>query len=151
MAIEPTTALYIASGVLGFSRYSAAAKAAQREAGLTARRLKTQAEQRQLQQLQEHNEVMENLQSMQSTNFALAGISGRDTGSDRSFKRILEKAKEDAYKTASRVNLQNLMDQSKIAQQTQMALLQGQNKSKAYRMMGFQSILNTAYGTSKVT
>jgi hypothetical protein len=149
--MEPTTALYIASGFLGYQRYRSASRIANQEAELTARRLKTQAKQRNLQRLQEHNEVMQNLQTLEAQNYALAGKSGRDTGSDRSFKRILEKEKEKAYLTASRVNLQNLMDQSKIAQQTQMALIQGQNKSKAYRMMGFQSVLNTAYGVSKVT
>jgi hypothetical protein len=82
---------------------------------------------------------------------ALAGVSGRDTGSDRSFKRIQEKAKEDTSVTVQRANLQGIMDQSNLAQKQQMVLLQGQNKAKSYRMMGYQSILNTAYGASKIT
>lgn len=150
--MEPVTFMYIASGVLSSWKYRTLGRMARLEAARTAERLKQEAKQRELRQLQEHNEIMQNFRTMKSTNIGLTGISGRDMGgADRSFKRIIEKAKENAYLTASRSNLQNIMDQGKIAQQSQMVELQGRNKSKAYRMMGFQSILNTAYGASKVS
>tara|TARA_R100001463_G_scaffold132876_1_gene193863 strand:- start:554 stop:1003 length:450 start_codon:yes stop_codon:yes gene_type:complete len=148
--MEPTTMMYIASGLMSASRYNRAGKIAKQEAALTARRIKVQAKQKQLQKLQEHNDIVANLQTFKGSNMALAGISGRDTGSDRTFKRIQEKAKEDTSVAAQRLNLQGMMDQSNLAQKQQMVLLQGQNKAKSYRMMGFQSILNTAYGTSKL-
>jgi hypothetical protein len=148
--MEPTTMMYIASGLMSASRYNKAGKIAKQEAALTARRIKVQAKQKQLQKLQEHNDIVANLQTFKGSNMALAGISGRDTGSDRTFKRIQQKAKEDTSVAAQRLNLQGIMEQSNLAQKQQMVLLQGQNKAKSYRMMGFQSILNTAYGTSKL-
>jgi len=148
--MEPTTMMYIASGLMSASRYNRAGKIAKQEAALTARRIKVQAKQKQLQKLQEHNDIVANLQTFKGSNMALAGISGRDTGSDRTFKRIQQKAKEDTSVAAQRLNLQGIMEQSNLAQKQQMVLLQGQNKAKSYRMMGFQSILNTAYGTSKL-
>ena len=149
--MEPTTALYIASGFLSASRMNRAGRIAKQEAALTARRIKTQAKQRALVKLQEHNQIMSQLETFKGTNMVLAGTSGRDTGADRSFKRIQERAKEDTAKTASRLALQGSMEQSNLAQKSQMALLQGQNKAKSYRMMGYQTILNTAYGASKIT
>lgn len=149
--MEPITMMYIASGLMSASRYNKAGKIAKQEAALTARRIKVQAEQKRLQKLQEHNDIVANLQTFKGTNMSLAGVSGRDTGSDRSFKRIQEKAKEDTSVTVQRSNLQGIMDQSNLAQKQQMVLLKGQNKAKSYRMMGYQSILNTAYGASKIT
>ena len=148
--MEPTTLMYIASGLMSASKYNRAGKIAKQEAALTARRIKVQAEQKRLQKLQEHNDIVANLQTFKGTNMALAGTSGRDTGADKSFKRIQERAKENAAVTAQRSNLQGIMEQSNLAQKQQMVLLQGQNKAKSYRMMGYQSILNTAYGTSKL-
>lgn len=148
--MEPTTMMYIASGLMSASRYNKAGKIAKQEAALTARRIKVQAKQKQLQKLQEHNDIVANLQTFKGSNMALAGISGRDTGSDRTFKRIQQKAKEDTSVAAQRLNLQAIMEQSNLAQKQQMVLLQGQNKAKSYRMMGYQSILNTAYGASKL-
>ena len=52
--MEPTTALYIASGFLSASRMNRAGRIAKQEAALTARRIKTQAKQRALIKLQEH-------------------------------------------------------------------------------------------------
>ena len=102
--MEPTTMMYIASGLMSASRYNKAGKIAKQEAALTARRIKVQAKQKQLQKLQEHNDIVANLQTFKGSNMALAGISGRDTGSDRTFKRIQQKAKEDTSVAAQRLN-----------------------------------------------
>jgi len=149
--MEPTTALYIASGFLSASRMNRAGRIAKQEAALTARRIKTQAKQKKLLKLQEHNDIMSQLESFKSTNMVLAGTSGRDTGADRSFKKIQERAKTDTAKTVQRLALQGSMEQSNLAQKSQNVILQGQNKAKSYRMMGYQTILNTAYGASKIT
>ena len=70
--MEPTTALYIASGFLSASRMNRASRIAKQEAALTARRIKTQAKQRALIKLQEHNEIMSQLKKFKGTNMVLA-------------------------------------------------------------------------------
>ena len=81
--MEPTTALYIASGFLSASRMNRAGRIAKQEAALTARRIKKQAKQRAIIKLQEHQEIRSQLKTFKSTNIILEGTSVRDTDADK--------------------------------------------------------------------
>ena len=70
--------------------YQQAGRAAKMEGALTARNIKEQAKIRRLQALQEHNDIMANLQTFKAQNAAIAGTTGRDMGSDRSYKALLK-------------------------------------------------------------
>ena len=140
--------LAIASALISAKGYSDAARAAKMEGALTARNIKTQAKIRKLQALQEHNSIMENLQSFKDTNVAVAGTTGRDSGSDRSYKALLKKADKDNVQTIQRANYQSLAEGSKFAQQAQMTQLKASNLSKAYRLKAFGSIVSGGYKAS---
>lgn len=143
--------LYVASGLLRAQSMRDASAAAQAEGQLAQRRIQAQAKMRQLQAIQEHNEIMQNLQSFKSSNAALTGVMGRDLGSDRSLKALRNKADKDAKKLVNRSNLQRLADVSRYSQQAQMAVLQANNQSKAFRLQAFSSLITTAYGASRLT
>lgn len=132
---------------LGFMQASAGAKM---EGKLTARNLKEQAKYRQLQGLQEHNMIMSQLQTFKETNRTLAGVMGRDEGSDRSLKRLVEKARENNATTVARANVQLGADLSKYSQQQQMATLKAKNLSRAYRYKMFSSFASAGYQMSIV-
>ena len=117
-----TLALAIGSAFVTAKGYDDAGRAAKIEGALTARNIKTQGEIRRLQALQEHNDIMQNLQAFKNANAAIAGVTGRDIGADRSYKAILEKAKKDNQKLAERSNYQNLAEQSKYSHQAVMAV-----------------------------
>ena len=85
--------LALAAGVQALG-YDEARKGVKAEGALTVRNIKSQAKYRQLQGLQEHNQIMSQLQMFKDTNQSLAGVMGRDEGSDRSLKRLREKAKK---------------------------------------------------------
>ena len=146
--MEPTTALYIASGFLSASRMNRAGRIAQQEAALTARRIKTQAKQRALVKLQEHNEIMSQLETFKSQNAAVAGTTGRDMGSDRSYKALLKNAEQNTKTLAQRSNYQNLAEQSKYSQQALMAVTKANNISRAYRYKAFGTLISGAYKAS---
>ena len=128
--------------------YQQAGRAAKMEGALTARNIKTQAKIRRLQALQEHNDIMQNLQAFKNANAAIAGVSGRDIGSDRSYKAILAKAEKDNKTLAQRSNYQNLAEQSKYSQQAVMAVTKANNISRAYRYKAFGTLLSAGYQAS---
>ena len=143
--------LAIASAFVSAMGYQQAGKAAKMEGALTARNIKTQAKIRRLQALQEHNDIMQNLQAFKNANAAIAGVTGRDIGSDRSYKAILAKAERDNKTLAARSNYQNLAEQSKYSQQAVMAVTKANNISRAYRYKAFGSLIGGAYKASTMT
>lgn len=143
--------LYVASGLLQANAMRQASAAAQAEGQLAQRRIQAQSKMRQLQAIQEHNEIMQNLQSFKSSNAALTGVMGRDSGSDRSLKALRNRAEKDAKKLVNRSNLQRLSDVSRYSQETQMAVLRANNQSKAFRLQAFSSLISTAYGASRLS
>jgi len=147
--MDPTMIL-ISAGIKAYG-YNQASKAAKMEGALTARNIKTQGKIRQLQALQEHNDIMTNLQSFKNQNAAVAGVTGRDMGSDRSYKALLKKAKEDNKTLAARSNYQNLAEQSKYSQQALMAVTKANNISKAYRLKAFGTLISAGYQASTMT
>ncbi len=143
-------ALAIGSALVTAQSYNQAAKAAKREGALAARRIGEQAKFEQLRALQDHNAIMANFQSYEGSNIALAGVTGRDEGSDRSLKALIKKAEENTRIADNRARLQSMAELSKFSQEAQMAVLRANNKSKAYRLQAFATMLNAGYNTSKV-
>ena len=139
--------LIAAAAIQGIG-YMSAARGVKAEGALTVRNLKSQAKYRQLQGLQEHNQIMAQLQTFKDTNQSLAGVMGRDEGSDRSLKRLREKAKENNATTVARANVQLGADLSKFSQQQQMATLKARNLSRAYRYKMFSSFATAGYQAS---
>ncbi len=139
--------LIAAAAIQGIG-YMSAARGVKAEGALAVRNLKSQAKYRQLQGIQEHNQIMAQLQTFKDTNQSLAGVMGRDEGSDRSLKRLREKAKENNAVTVARANVQLGADLSKFSQQQQMATLKAKNLSRAYRYKMFSSFATAGYQAS---
>jgi len=139
--------LIAAAAIQGIG-YMSAARGVKAEGALTVRNIKSQAKYRQLQGLQEHNQIMSQLQMFKDTNQSLAGVMGRDEGSDRSLKRLREKARENNATTVARANVQLGADLSKFSQQQQMATLKAKNLSRAYRYKMFSSFASAGYQAS---
>ena len=139
--------LIAAAAIQGIG-YMSAARGVKAEGALAVRNLKSQAKYRQLQGIQEHNQIMAQLQTFKDTNQSLAGVMGRDEGSDRSLKRLREKAKENNATTVARANVQLGADLSKFSQQQQMATLKARNLSRAYRYKMFSSFATAGYQAS---
>ena len=137
-------ALAIGSTALSFMGSMSAAKAAKREAALQRRQLQQQIEGAQLAALQQHNARMQNLAIFKSTNESLAGVSGRDIGSDRSFKAIQEKANRQMATETDRAFLQSLQEQGKLSLAQTMASERGRNLSRAYRFQAFGTLFSGA-------
>ena len=144
--MDPTF-LFISAGIQALG-YDSAARGVRAEGALTVRNIKSQAKYRQLQGIQEHNQIMSQLQTFKDTNQSLAGVMGRDEGSDRSLKRLREKAKENNAVTVARANVQLGADLSKFSQQQQMATLKARNLSRAYRYKMFSSFASAGYQAS---
>ena len=142
--MDPFTALAIGSTFLSFSAQRSASRAAKREAAIRAKNIKIQKEQAKLSALQDHNARMANLQSVLNANIAIAGISGRDTGSDRSFKAIQERARKEISDDSNRAYYQYLMGQSGMEQQKQMVLEKGRNMARAYNYQAFGTLFSGA-------
>ena len=119
-----------------------AAKAAKRQAALQRRQLQAQIEGAQVAALQQHNERISNLNSFISTNNAIVGVSGRDF--DRSYKRIIEKAKKDATTDTSRISLQRANQIAQSSLQGNLITLQAQNRANAYKLQALGSIMSGA-------
>lgn len=142
--MEPMTALAIGSSVLGFMGSRSAAKAAKREAALQRRQLQAQIEGAQLAALQDHNARMKNLQIFLGTNRALAGVSGRDAGIDRSFNKIQERAKQEAGTETDRKFVEALQTQAYLSLGKTIAAERGRNLSRAYRYQAFGTLFSGA-------
>ena len=140
--------LAIASAFISARGYQQAGRAARMEGALTARNIREQAKIRRLQALQEHNDIMANLQTFKSQNAAVAGTTGRDMGSDRSYKALLKNAEQNTKTLAQRSNYQNLAEQSKYSQQALMAVTKANNISRAYRYKAFGTLISGAYKAS---
>ena len=119
-----------------------AAKAAKRQAALQRRQLQAQIEGAQVAALQQHNERISNLNSLISTNNAILGATGRDF--DRSYKRIIEKAKKDATTDTLRISLQRANQIAQSSLQGNLITLQAQNRANAYRFRALGSALTGA-------
>ena len=135
----------LASAALSAVGYADAQAGVKAQTALTTRSIKSQAKYRQLQGLQEHNQIMQNLEAFKDANSTLAGVMGRDEGSDRSLKRLREKATKDNRTAIARANVQLGADIAKGSQQIQLANLKSKNIQRAYRYKMFSSFANAGY------
>ena len=141
---DPYLILAGASALVSFGANRSAAKLAQREAAMQQRQLQAEKEASKLRALQEHNARLAKLEAFLNANQAIAGISGRDIGSDRSLKAIQEKAKKDVSIDAGRARLQELLVIGKLASAQQISAERGRNRAKALRYQAFGSLLSNA-------
>jgi type II secretory pathway pseudopilin PulG len=137
-------ALAIGSTAISFMGSMNAARAAKREAALQRRQLQNQIEGAQLAAIQDHNARMRNLQIFQATNESLVGVSGRDMGSDRSFKAIQEKAKREMATETDRKFLQTLEQVGQLSLSQSIATEKGRNLSRAYKYQAFGTLFSGA-------
>ena len=137
-------ALAIGSTAVSFMGSMNAARAAKREAALQRRQLQNQIEGAQLAAIQDHNARMRNLQIFQATNESLVGVSGRDMGSDRSFKAIQEKAKREMATETDRKFLQTLEQVGQLSLSQSIASERGRNLSRAYKYQAFGTLFSGA-------
>ena len=142
--MSPTLALALGSTALSFMGSMSAAKAAKREAALQRRQLQAQMQGAELAALQEHNSRMKNLQVFLGTNRALAGVSGRDISTDRSFRAIQEKAKKEMSVETDRRYLEAVQQQAMLSLGKTIAAERGRNLARAYRYQAFGSLLSGA-------
>ena len=144
-------ALAIASTAFSVMGSMSAARAAKREAALRARQLETQKKQAQLRAIQEHNIRMANLNTFIGTNESLAGVLGRDIGSDRSLGRIIDKARRETSTEVARANVQLLGEQANRSLAQSMAIMKGNNLARAYRYQAFGTLLKGFSTASDLT
>ena len=141
-------ALALGSTALSVMGSMSASRAAKREAAMRARQIEQQKKAAQLTALQEHNARLNNLQTFLGTNEALAGVMGRDIGSDRSLKTLIEKAKRDSQTDANRARVQLAMEQGKLSFQRNMAIQKGNNLARGYRFQALGTLVSGAYKAS---
>lgn len=137
-------ALAIGSTAISFMGSMNAARAAKREAALQRRQLQNQIEGAQLAAIQDHNARMKNLQIFQATNESLVGVSGRDMGSDRSFKAIQQKAEREMATETDRKFLQTLEKVGQLSLSQSIASEKGRNLSRAYKYQAFGTLFSGA-------
>ena len=81
-------------------------------------------------------------------NQAVAGTMGRDLGSDRSLKRLIERAKENTAIDANRARVQLAMEQGNRALAQNMAIQKGNNLARGYRFQALGTLVSGAYKAS---
>ena len=146
-----TIALAVASTAIKFMGSRSAEKAVKREAALRARQLETQKKQARLTALQQHNVRMNNLKTFIGMNQALSGTIGRDIGSDRSLKAIIDKAKRETSVSVDRARVQLAGEQAQRSFSQRMATMKGNNLARAYRYQAFGTIIRGAYQVDRLS
>ena len=144
-------ALAIGSTAISFMGSMSAAKAAKREAALRARQLETQKKQARLRALQEHNVRLNSLKTFIGMNQALSGTMGRDFGSDRSLKAIINRARRETSVSVDRARVQLAGEQAQRSFAQSMARMKGNNLARAYRYQAFGSVLRGAYQANRLS
>tara|TARA_R110002096_G_scaffold409953_1_gene609476 strand:+ start:13246 stop:13734 length:489 start_codon:yes stop_codon:yes gene_type:complete len=128
-----------------------AGKAAKAEARAKQAQLEEQKKDAVVTSMQEHNIRMSNLKSAMNINESLAGVMGRDSGSDRSLKAIKEKGQAEFQTEDSRARLQFLREQSQRSMGIQIAGMQGRNAMRAAKIGAVSSLLSAGNQYSKIS
>ena len=128
-----------------------AGKAKRAEARLQAFQLEEQKKDAKIQSMQEHNMRLANLKSVIGINTSLAGVMGRDSGSDRSLAKVQEKFKNEARVEEDRARLEYLKQQNQRTLGIQLANMRGKNAMRAARINTATSLLKAGYQYSQVT
>ena len=141
----------VAGAVVGAYGAIQAGKAKAAEARAQQAQLEEQKKDAVVTTMQEHNIRLANFQAMQGINDSLAGVMGRDSGSDRSLQKIKEKAKRDVATEDNRARLQFLREQSQRSMGVQFAGLRARNARRTATINAVGSLLNAGHQYSKIT
>ena len=128
-----------------------AGKAQRAEAQARKAQLLEQKKDAEVSAMQEHNIRMGNLSAALGLNESLAGVMGRDSGSDRSLKAIKNKMKSEADTEESRSRLQYLSDQNQRSMGMQIEDMRGKNAMRAARIGAVSSLLSAGNQYSKIS
>ena len=128
-----------------------AGKAQRAEAQARKAQLLEQKKDAEVVSMQEHNIRMANLNLGLGINDAIAGVMGRDMGSDRSLKAIKNKMKSEADTTENRARLQYLSEQSQRSMGMQIEDMRGKNAMRAARISAVSSLLSAGNQYSKIS
>jgi len=94
---------------------------------------------------------MSNLNTMLGINESIAGVMGRDVGSDRSLKAIRERTIREARTTEDRARLQLVSQQSQRSMGIQIAGMRGRNAMRAARFQAMGSLLKAGNQYSQIS
>ena len=141
----------VAGAVVGAYGQIQAGKAKRAEARARAAQLEEQKKDAVVQTMQEHNIRLANFKSMQNVNDSIAGVMGRDSGSDRSLQAISKRAEKEFETEDSRARLQFLREQSQRTMGAQFAIMQGKNAMRAAKIGAVSSLLSAGNSYSKIT
>tara|TARA_R110000782_G_scaffold62886_4_gene129035 strand:- start:734 stop:1237 length:504 start_codon:yes stop_codon:yes gene_type:complete len=128
-----------------------AGKAKRAEAQARKAQLLEQKKDAEVVSMQEHNIRMANLNLGLGINDAIAGVMGRDMGSDRSLKAIKNKMKSEADTTENRARLQYLSEQSQRSMGMQIEDMRGKNAMRAARISAVSSLLSAGNQYSQIS
>jgi len=120
------------------------------EARLQAFQLEEQKKDAVVTSMQEHNMRLANLDAVIGINTSLAGVMGRDSGSDRSLAKVQQKFKSEASTEDDRARLQFLREQNQRTLGVQLANMRGKNAMRAGRIQMATSLLKAGYQYSQV-
>ena len=126
-------------------------RAKRAEARLQAFQLEEQKKDAKIQSMQEHNMRLANLKSVIGINTSLAGVMGRDSGSDRSLAKVQEKFRNEAVVEEDRARLDYLKQQNQRTLGIQLANMRGKNAMRAARINTATSLLKAGYQYSQIT
>jgi hypothetical protein len=140
----------VASAVVSAYGSMQAGKARAAVARAQAAQLEEQKKDAEVTAMQEHNIRLANLQSFMAVNESIAGVMGRDIGSDRSLKAIREKACREADTAESRARLQFVSEQSQRSMSIGIANMQARNAKRAGRYKAMSSLLTAGYQYSQI-
>jgi len=140
----------VAGAVLSAYGSMQAGKARRAEARAQQAQLEEQKKDAQVTAMQEHNIRLANLQSFMAVNESIAGVMGRDIGSDRSLKAIREKAFREADTAESRARLQFVSEQSQRSMSIGIANMQARNAKRAGRYKAMSSLLTAGHQYSQI-
>jgi len=128
-----------------------AGKARAAEARARQAQLNEQKKDAEVVAMQEHNISMANLDALLGLNKSLAGVMGRDSGSDRSLNAIRESAKLEAVTDDSRARYQYISEQSQRSMGIQIAGMQAKNAKRAGQYKAMSSLLSAGHQYSQIT
>ena len=128
-----------------------AGKARAAEARARQTQLEEQKKDAEVVAMQEHNIRMANLDALLGLNKLLAGVMGRDSGSDRSLNAIRESAKVEAVTDDSRARYQYISEQSQRSMGIQIAGMQAKNAKRAGQYKAMSSLLTAGHEYSQIT
>tara|TARA_R110001599_G_scaffold4389_5_gene22806 strand:- start:2753 stop:3211 length:459 start_codon:yes stop_codon:yes gene_type:complete len=128
-----------------------AGKARAAEARARQAQLEEQKKDAEVVAMQEHNIRMANLDALLGLNKSLAGVMGRDSGSDRSLNAIRESAKVEAVTDDSRARYQYISEQSQRSMGIQIAGMQAKNAKRAGQYKAMSSLLTAGHEYSQIT